>query len=75
MGKQCQSWKVNHPDKKDIYNGKNSVLDTFVLHPQMSEDTCPGYEDFSVWERERERKSKAHTHTHTHTDMQRISIK
>ena len=48
LGKQCRSRKLNHPDKTDIYNGQNSVLDTFVSDPQMSEHTYPECEDFSV---------------------------
>ena len=48
LGKQCRSRKLNHPDKTDIYNGQNSVLDTFVSDPQMSEHTVPDYENFSV---------------------------
>ena len=37
LGKQYWSWKLNQPDKTDIYKGQNSVLDTFVSDPQMSE--------------------------------------
>lgn len=49
LRKQRRSRKLNHPDKTDIYNGQNSVLDKFVSDPQMSEYTCPDYEDFSVY--------------------------
>ena len=47
-GKQCLSRKLNHPDKKDTYNGQNSAPDTFVSDPHMSEHTYLDYEDFSV---------------------------
>ena len=46
-GKQCRSRNLNHPDKSYIYNGQNSVLDTFVSDPQISEHTYP--EDLSVF--------------------------
>ena len=48
LGKQCQSQKLNHLDKTDIYNGQNSIIDTFVSDTQMLEHMCPDYEDFSV---------------------------
>ena len=48
LGRQCRSRKLNLPDKTDIYNEQNSVLDKFVSDPQMSEHTFPDYEDFFV---------------------------
>ena len=48
LGKQYWSQKLNHPDKIYIYSGQNSVLDTFVSDPEMSEHKCPDYEHFSV---------------------------
>ena len=65
-GKQFQSWKLNHPDKTDIYNGQNLVLDTFVSDLQMLEHTCLDYEDFSVYGYFVYLCMYTHTHTHTH---------
>ena len=49
FGKTMSESELNHPDKTDIYDGQNSAIDTFVSDPQMSENTCLVYEDFSVY--------------------------